>query len=545
MTTISLNPPLQQQRKFLLVLPLLILPFLIAGWYGMGGGRGSNNSGAAASQMGFNMELPKAHFDKKEKILDKMDYYKRADADSVRKREYLQQDPYRSQMLRSAVRAGNARGPAKAIQAAVFKPNLSGENPRAEELLKKLEVLKKVVLQGDPAAPHVASARERSETVQLHLPEERTVDLPVQPLNPVVHEPDPQLERLNQMLDKIMRIQGANSNPESPGAKVTAKVNQEVVSGGIDTAVRAVVEGDQELINGATIALRLAEGASIKGTLLPSGQLLYGTALLRNDRLEIRISTIRNNQAIYSTALEIYDMDGLPGIHIPDRLGRQVARESAGQGISSLNMATYDPTIGGQALNAGIQAAKSLFSRKVRQVRVLVKGGYQVLLRNEKGVGAGGLVPVEDKKDADSLERKRIDSIGKVLSDSGEVFLHRVEREGKIRLVLQGVYLRAGLFWLSLSLENRSRIAFIPESFRCSVQDRKRIRRAATQELPLPAVYEQRPSQVLGDSSARMLVGFRPFVPDKGKKLVIFIAEKAGGRYLTLEVPSRLLLDTR
>jgi hypothetical protein len=61
-----------------------------------------------------------------------------------------------------------------------------------------------------------------------------------------------------------------------------------------------------------------------------------------------------------------------------------VAKESADQSIQNLGFTSYDPSLGAQAATAGVTAAKSLFSRKVRLVKVEVKAGYQVLLKDEK-----------------------------------------------------------------------------------------------------------------------------------------------------------------
>jgi len=36
-----------------------------------------------------------------------------------------------------------------------------------------------------------------------------------------------------------------------------------------------------------------------------------------------------------------------------------------------------------QATNAGIQAAKGLFSKKIKLVRVTVKAGYKILLKDD------------------------------------------------------------------------------------------------------------------------------------------------------------------
>lgn len=68
----------------------------------------------------------------------------------------------------------------------------------------------------------------------------------------------------------------------------------------------------------------------------------------------------------------------------PGAITRDVAKQSADRAAQQIDIATLNPSIGAQAANAGIEAAKTLFSRKVKLVKVTVKAGYQVLLRDEK-----------------------------------------------------------------------------------------------------------------------------------------------------------------
>jgi hypothetical protein len=47
-----------------------------------------------------------------------------------------------------------------------------------------------------------------------------------------------------------------------------------------------------------------------------------------------------------------------------------------------MELTSMDPSFKAQAAATGINAAKSLLSKKVKQVKVLVKAGYKVLLRD-------------------------------------------------------------------------------------------------------------------------------------------------------------------
>ena len=69
--------------------------------------------------------------------------------------------------------------------------------------------------------------------------------------------------------------------------------------------------------------------------------------------------------------------------HIPGAINRDVAKASADRSLQTLGVASLDDSWGAQAAGAGIEAAKSLLSKKVKLVKVVVKAGYMVLLRDE------------------------------------------------------------------------------------------------------------------------------------------------------------------
>jgi conjugative transposon TraM protein len=148
----------------------------------------------------------------------------------------------------------------------------------------------------------------------------------------------------------------------------------------------AVIPEDQTLVAGATITLRLTQDAVIGGITIPRDNPVYGVVAMNGDRMSVTVSSIRYRQGIYPVSLQVYDLDGLPGIHIPGAITRDVAKESADQGISSMGLTALDPSLAGQAATVGIEAAKTLISRKIKLVRVSVKAGYRVLLKNTKSV---------------------------------------------------------------------------------------------------------------------------------------------------------------
>jgi hypothetical protein len=421
--SMTMSTDFSRKRSLFMIAPVLAIPFLCGAFYALGGGKG----GAAdpkkeAAGMGFNMELPKPKFDPKESKMNKLGFYKKADEDSVRRREYRQLDPYQRRTVAVSGTPGiwHTSGPSPTLGRPVLVNGVaSPEDPKADELLKRLEGLKRVMAHSQETEPSTEKRDNRMRDGGAMGVVKGAVDEPARPIRRMPVDTaarDPELERINEMLDKIIRIQHPGV-----GALVTdtvAAMGTDTVAGmrpadtlahernlvaevgradkknladrRIDnmaaTTLPAVVEGKQKLVAGATIALRLTEEVLIDGIRLPRDQLLYGNVSIHNDRMGVHIGSIRSGLTLYTVSIEVYDMDGQPGIHIKDLSLKQVTKESADLGVGSLNLMGYDPTIGGQAANAGLQAVKSLFRRKVRPVRVVVKNGYPILLRDMKAI---------------------------------------------------------------------------------------------------------------------------------------------------------------
>ena len=478
MNTIS-----QRQQKFLLLLPIIVLPFLCLVFYTLGGGRRQKED--VATGLGLNTELPQARFDPKKVLMDKLAAYEKATHDSMIRQKYQQQDPYSP----AAKQASPGHRP-------VFK------DQKADVLQQRLHQLQESLNQ--PVQPSQPGHQER------HTPP----------------EPDPELERLNGMLDKVLRIQHPAEGGQAIPPVVNSSLDEVQPVDSTSNTISAVVPEKQILATGATIALRLTDDIRVNKILVPRGQLVYGVVNINNDRMLIHINAIRSDRNIYTTDLQVYDMDGLAGIHIPGQISRDVTKQSADQGINSLNLMTYDPSIGGQAANAGVQAAKSLFSRKVRQVRVTIRPGYQLLLRSSKASHSSHSTELPgDKPGVASIQPPGFVPGGSFLQSCSE---------GGMELGLQGIYLKDEVLWFALKARNNSPITYTPEYIRWFIRDRRVFRRSAVQELPLTPLYQPEQAPITGDSTQSSWTGFRPFTLAKDKELVIEVGEKNGGRVLQL-----------
>jgi len=477
-----------KNEKFYWIMPAIVLPFLCLIFSALGGGKGVPKSEPTAT--GVNPQLPKSPVDPRKEALDNLATYEKAGKDSMAFNRHEQRYP-----------------PSSAADA------------KAEDLQRQLGQLQQTL------------QRQRQPAYAPAMP------IHTDPQKAGTAETDPQLEKIDQMLDKVMHIQHPALPVSGSPTPPLAIIEQVLPVDSAANTIGVVVPDKQILTTGSTIALRLEDSIRIDGTVVPSGQMIYGVASINNDRMMIHITAVRNDRNIYSTDLQVYDLDGLPGIHIPGQISRDVAKESADQGFNGINPMTYDPSIGAQAANAGVQAAKSLFSRKVRQVRVTVRAGYRLLLRDPKTKTTIHQKELSGEKPGSAAIRPPGFA-------PGGPFIKASSVDG-IDLSLQSICLKDEQLWFALVFHNNSSITYIPEYTRWFIRDRRAFRRTATQDLPLTPLYTPEQPPLAADSSQCIWTGFRPFALSKGKQLVVEIGEKNGGRTIVLQIDPKHVLNAQ
>jgi len=335
----------EKQRKFLLVLPLLILPFLTFGFWALGGGGGDAGQEIAAGK-GINTELPEAQF-KDDKPQNKLSLYDQAARDSASRQNNIGNMELGGLKIdtdqRASVNEAQINKKLAQIRQQINRPETSVTPPAAG-------------LQ--PSNPET----ERLENLIKSMQQPKTED--------------PEMQQLSAMLDKIQAIQ----NPEM----AAEKFRQQLPPKAPDTlfkAVPAAIDGDQKVLQGGIVKLRLQDTMTLNGLLLPKGQLLFGNGTIVNQRLLLNIKNIRIGNAIIPVDLTVFSLDGLSGINAPEAELADAAGSGSSNALQSMTFMPVDQTLATQAAGAGIETAKSLFSKKVRRVKVKLKAGYPVLLR--------------------------------------------------------------------------------------------------------------------------------------------------------------------
>lgn len=422
------NSKREKQRRFLLVLPLLVIPFLTLAFWALGGGTSGQNTSGGKPNAGLNVELPSANL-KDDQNSDKLSFYEKAKLEQEKNLEAFKNDPYfnlndaasDSNELESMVGdAGDAYVPSKTSTGLNTSPVYSERytDPNEAKIMSKLSQLQKEI--DRPQAQTVESAPRPPLTNNSNENLSGDIDRLEEMVNMMKDKDvdDPEMQQLDNMLNKIMDIQHpdrvrqdmkeksvqqkqkvfpVSKSPTKQNVSAFGNIGKEAAKGvgfyGTDNsmaniseqnAIEAVVHEAQVLVNGAVVKLRLLNDIFINGTLIPKDNFVFGIANLNGERLNVEINSIRYGQSLFPVKLEVHDLDGLAGIYIPGGISRDVAKQSADNTLQSIELSTLDPSLtaqaAAQAANAGVGAAKSLFSKKVKLIRVAVKAGYKVLL---------------------------------------------------------------------------------------------------------------------------------------------------------------------
>ena len=347
----------ERKQKLLLLLPLVMIPLLALAFYALGGGRG--DEAAKERPAGLNTRLPGAEL--KEQPVDKLALYDQAKRDSARAASSVSGNAFAALSWDTT-----ANSPVKAAKT------------HEAEINRRLSEINRQISQPVGNNPPVGSG---GSGYRANVPAGVSPD--IDRLEQLLRAkqrpdtPDPEMQQLNRMLDKIMQIQ----NPAS--AKV-ADTKVTVVADSAFKAIPAMIDGTQKVAPGGLVKLRLVDSARIGNYTFPKGQALSGLCAVTNQRLLLEIRNIRIGTSIMPVNLTLFSLDGLAGINAPEAELGEAAGNGASGALGGMQFLSMDQSLGTQAASAGISAAKDLLGQMVKKIRVKLHGGQQVLLRINK-----------------------------------------------------------------------------------------------------------------------------------------------------------------
>lgn len=119
-------------------------------------------------------------------------------------------------------------------------------------------------------------------------------------------------------------------------------------------------------------------------------------------------------------------------------------------------------------------------------------------------------------------------------------------RKFKMKLALQGIYVKDNVMFYHVQVTNRSHIRYDVEFLRFYIKDRTKAKRTASQEISLVplSVYGDLVS-VAGSAEQHVVFALEKFTVPDAKRVTIEMYEKNGGRDLMLRLKNRTIVRAR
>jgi len=149
--------------------------------------------------------------------------------------------------------------------------------------------------------------------------------------------------------------------------------------------ISACVDKTVTVTNGQEVQVRILEPIHAGKILVPENTLVSGSARISGERMNISITHIQYAGNIIPVKMEVFDMDGNPGISVPGSEELNAVKEvAANMGTSMGSSITITDDAGSQLLadlgRSVVQGASQYAGKKMRAVRVTLKAGHRVLL---------------------------------------------------------------------------------------------------------------------------------------------------------------------
>ena len=153
--------------------------------------------------------------------------------------------------------------------------------------------------------------------------------------------------------------------------------------------LKVVVDRTTVLKEGDNVVLRLLESAKVEGLHIPRQSRLIAVAKIEGNRMHLLIKSIEVGGHIIAVKLSAYDMDGQEGVYIPgsediNALKEVGANIGGSMGTSFTFASSAKDQIISEAARGVMQGASQLLQKKLRTIKVTLKGGYRLFLVQSK-----------------------------------------------------------------------------------------------------------------------------------------------------------------
>jgi conjugative transposon TraM protein len=391
-----------KKNKALLLLPLALLPFVVLIFYILGGGKNAEkeHKSTELTPSGINYVLPEA--DKSITIFDKMEAYEQqVTAAATTDYNILEEPDTLAETSQVKSRTENeGKGSETESETDPSENLLAHIRDKESSIKKELEQGQEATDNKKKATISIAVSKDEKgyskKEINPKEAEQNQKEVQRQALTTGIAELDKVFDEnleLNRQNDSLkFYLNQANSRLHEIEAENTRKfiVDKKGTSGlgnnqqqQVTQVIKAEIYETATVLDGNRVKLRLLEEAWVNGIKVPQGSMVYGVCAIRNERLNISITQFPARESFLKVDLAVHDVDGLPGLYVPDNAARKATKDAlAGTNTSSMIGVTTDPlTYAG--IRAADRTAQTLL-KSIRLKRVTVKKNTIVYIINQK-----------------------------------------------------------------------------------------------------------------------------------------------------------------
>ena len=380
-----------KRNKPLLLLPLILIPFIILIFYILGGGKlpkeEAQNQMKKDSVKGANYNLPEA--DRNIGIVDKMEHAQSKkelaethDYDIMGEKDSLDNAMLMEEQSMTGPDAAEETAETSGLNADVSNNLLSHIRQREEQARDDLLKSQKETQQDEEDHPEPNAGSMASDKTSEH----NLKSTGIEELDQIFRQ-NQQLAKKNDSLS--LHLKEATAKNEKVEAEKSKRFTLEKQGkSGFNSKQSAVPVIEAEVYETATVLsgnrvkLRLMEDAWLLGTKIPANTFLYGTCEVTNERLQIEIRQIPLGEKFVPVEITVCDLDGLPGLYVPDNASRKVAKEVGSSANTSSVFGTSNNPLTYMGIQAADRASQSLL-KMIRIKKVTVKKNTLVYLVNK------------------------------------------------------------------------------------------------------------------------------------------------------------------
>lgn len=153
--------------------------------------------------------------------------------------------------------------------------------------------------------------------------------------------------------------------------------------------IKAIIDENVTGYAGSRLRIRLLDDIKAGGFLIPKGTYLYALISgFSGQRVTLSVQSVMNAGRIFPVKLQVYDLDGLPGLYIPESAFRDFTRDLGGNTIQGVSI--DGGSSGSQFIMSSVakifQSTSSAITELIRKNKAKLKYSSYIYLIDSEGL---------------------------------------------------------------------------------------------------------------------------------------------------------------